>query len=84
MAVVDVLRGQPRAVADALTNEIRRRLRTREFAAVVVDVDQDWFQGELDASYVRAQPPFGGQPTVFWTKTGWLVRPRDIYERRPQ
>jgi len=84
MAVVDVLRGQPRAVADALTNEIGRRLRKREFTAVVVDVDQDWLPVDLDASYVRAQPLFGGQPTVFWTKTGWLVRPRDIYERRSQ
>ena len=84
MALVDVMRGQPRAVADALGTEVRRRLRTGEFAAVVVDVDQDWFQVELDSSYVRAQTLFAGQPTVFWTKTGWLVRPRDLYERRPE
>jgi hypothetical protein len=83
MALVDVMRGQPRRVADALVADIRRRLRARDFAAVVLDVDQDWLQPDLDASYVRTQPPFVGQPAVFWPETGWLVRPRDIYERRP-
>ena len=83
MALVDVMRGQPRRVADALAADIRRRLRARDFAAVVVDVDQDWLQADLDAAYGRAQPLFVGQPAVFWPKTGWLVRPRDIYQRRP-
>lgn len=84
MALVDVMRGQPPTVADALRTEIRRRLETREFAAVVLDVDQDWLPVDRNASYVRAQPLFAGQPTVFWTKAGWVVRPRDIYERRPE
>jgi hypothetical protein len=84
MALVDVMRGQPRALADGLTTEIQRRLRAREFAAVVVDVDQDWLPVDLDGSYVRAQPLFPGQPAVFWTKAGWVVRPRDIYQRRPE
>ena len=83
MALVDVLRGRPQRVADALAADIRRRLLAREFAAVVVDVDQGWLQADLDASYVRAQPLFVGQPAVFWPRTGWLVRPRDVYERRP-
>lgn len=83
MALVDVMRGQPRRVADALAGDVRRRLRAREFAAVVVDVEQDWLQADLDASYVRTQSLFVGQPAVFWPRTGWLVRPRDIYEPRP-
>jgi len=84
MALVDVMRGQPREVADALRTDIRRRLETREFAAVVVDVDQDWLPVDRSASYIRTQPLFAGQPAVFWTKAGWVVRPRDIYERRPE
>ena len=83
MALVDVMRGQPRRVADALGADVQRRLRAREFAAVVLDVDQDWLQPALDAAYVRTEPLFVGQPAVFWPKTGWLARPRDLYERRP-
>jgi hypothetical protein len=83
MAIVDVMRGQPRRAAEALAADIRHRLRAREFAAVVVDVDQDWLQADLDAGYVPAQPLFVGEPGVFWPRTGWPVRPRDIYERRP-
>jgi hypothetical protein len=83
MAVVDVMRGRPRQVADALAADIRRRLRAREFAAVILDLDQDWLEPDLDASYVPAQALFAGQPTVFWPKTGWLTRPRVVYERRP-
>ncbi len=83
MALVDVMRGQPRRVADALAADIQRRLRARELAAVVLDVDQDWLQPELDASYVRTERLFVGQPDVFWPRTGWLARPRDLYERRP-
>lgn len=83
MAVVDVMRGRPRRVADALAADIRRRLRAREFAAVVLDVDQDWLEPEFETFYTPAQPPFVGRPGVFWPKTGWLTRPRVIYERRP-
>jgi hypothetical protein len=83
MAIVDVMRGQPRRVAEGLAADIRRRLRAREFAAVVVDVDQDWLKAELDAAYARAQQLFVGEPRVFWPRTGWPVRPSDIYERRP-
>lgn len=83
MAVVDVLRGQPRSVANVLTGDISRRMRAREFAAVIPDVDQDWLQSDLDASYVVVQNLFVGQPKVFWPRTGWLARPRAIYGRRP-
>jgi hypothetical protein len=48
-----------------------------------LDLDQDWLEPDLDASYVPAQALFAGQPTVFWPKTGWLTRPRVVYERRP-
>jgi 4-amino-4-deoxy-L-arabinose transferase-like glycosyltransferase len=81
MALFDVLRGGDRHAADALGAEIRRRLRAREFAAVIVD--QDWWPTELSASYIRSQVLFPYESAVFWPRTGWPVRPRDLYEPRP-
>jgi hypothetical protein len=82
MALADVMRGRDRRPADALDAEIRRRLRAREFATVVVDQD-DWWPAELVAAYGPPQTLFSGEPAVFWPKTGWPTRPRAIYERRP-
>jgi hypothetical protein len=81
MALHDVLRGGNREAADALAAEIRRRLWAREFAAVIVD--QDWWPAELSAAYLRSQTLFPREPAVFWPRTGWPTRPRDLYERRP-
>jgi hypothetical protein len=81
MALHDVMRGRDRRAADALAADVRRRLAAREFAAVIVD--QDWWRADLDASYVRSQSLFLGEPAVFWPRTGWPTRPRDMYERRP-
>jgi 4-amino-4-deoxy-L-arabinose transferase-like glycosyltransferase len=77
MALHDVLRGGNRPVADALADEIRRRLRAREFAAVIVD--QDWWPAELTASYLPSQTLFTPESPVFWPRTGWPTRPRDWY-----
>jgi hypothetical protein len=81
MALHDVLRGGDRPVADALAAEIRRRLRAREFAAVIVD--QEWWPAELSASYRPSQALFPRASPVFWPRTGWPTRPRDWYEPRP-
>jgi 4-amino-4-deoxy-L-arabinose transferase-like glycosyltransferase len=80
MALADVTRGRNRPAADALAADVRRRLAAREFAAIVVD--QDWWPADLEPSYVRSQTLFTGEPAVFWPRTGWPVRPRDVYERR--
>ena len=53
----------------------------REFAAVIVD--QVWWPAELNTSYAPSRILFGDEPGVFWPRTGWLVRPRAVYERRP-
>ena len=81
MALADVMRGGDRQVADALDADVRRRLRAREFAAVVVD--DDWWRADLDASYIRARTLFVDEPAVFMPRTGWQARPREIYEPRP-
>ena len=78
MALADVMRGGDRRAADALAADVRRRLAAREFAAVVVD--QDWWRADLSASYVHSQTLWAADPAVFWPRTGWLVRPRDLYE----
>ena len=80
MALADVMRGRNRGAADALAADVQRRLAAREFAAVVVD--QDWPRADLGASYVHSQTLWAGEPTVFWPRTGWLCRPRDMYELR--
>ena len=80
MALADVMRGGDRRAIDALAADVRRRLAAREFAAVVVD--QDWWRADLGASYVHSQTLWAAEPAIFWPRTGWLVRPRDIYEPR--
>jgi hypothetical protein len=82
MALADVMRGRDRRAADALDADIRRRLRAREFAAVVVDQD-DWWPADLAAAYGPAHAFFSAEPAVFWPRTGWPTRPRAVYERRP-
>jgi hypothetical protein len=81
MALSDVMRGGDRQVADALDADVRRRLRARDFAAVVVD--DEWWRADLDASYVRSRTLFVDEPVVLWPRTGWQARPREIYEPRP-
>jgi len=82
MALADVIRGRDRRVAEALDAEIRRRLRAREFAAVVVDQD-DWWPADLVAAYGAPQALFPVDPSVLWPRTGWPTRPRAMYEARP-
>jgi hypothetical protein len=81
MALADVLRGGNRDAIETLTADVRRRLDAREFAAVVLD--NDWWRADVDASYVRSQTLFLDEPEVFWPRTGWRTRPRDVYDRRP-
>jgi len=80
MALADVMRGGDRRAIDALAADVRRRLAAREFAVVVVD--QDWWLADLGASYIHSQTLWAAEPAVFWPRTGWQVRPRDMYEPR--
>jgi hypothetical protein len=81
MALGDVMRGGKPRVAAALADDIRQRLGARKFAAIVLD--REWWTPDLTASYVEARRLFPNQPSVFWPRTGWPVRPTDLYVARP-
>lgn len=80
MALIDVLRSDRLDVAHALRQDIRRALRERRYAAVVLD--HEWWGRELRRSYRPLLPPPVGDPEALWTRAGKPTRPAQLWVPR--
>ncbi len=80
MAFSDVLRGADQKTAEALKRSILAAFKEQRYAAIVVD--RDWWKADLDRTYKRLPGPAVKAPAAFWMRTGWRIRPTDIYVPR--
>ncbi|PWT92533.1 MAG: hypothetical protein C5B54_03340 [Acidobacteria bacterium] len=74
--VFDIIAAGDAQAASTLVQDVRKRLKAKEFAAIVLD--RPWFRKDLEENYVMAGNVFDNDQ-VFWTITGAKLRPEWIY-----
>lgn len=80
MAFDDVLRGGDAEVARKLRASIISALAEKRFTAIIVD--RDWWKPYIDRTYQRSSELAIPNANAFWMRTGWRIRPTDIYVPR--
>jgi len=77
MAIEDVLRGSDGEVKDKLRENIADAIRSKRFAAIILD--RPWFIEEIEQAYVLTRRLFRDR-RVFYPVTGRSTRPNMVYE----
>jgi 4-amino-4-deoxy-L-arabinose transferase-like glycosyltransferase len=77
MAIWDVLRGNDRKVASKLEQDVRSSLRSKHYAAIVLD--REWWPGEVNRGYQKDNKPPVSAPDIFFGRTGIRTRPESFY-----
>jgi 4-amino-4-deoxy-L-arabinose transferase-like glycosyltransferase len=83
IAVTDVLSSGSTRAREILIRDVRRALREKQFAAIVLDAknDLDFAAAEFAASY-RFERPVFEDAYVFWPVSGYPTRPECVYVPR--
>lgn len=74
--VIGQFGGDPDPISRQLTNDLQQAITTHHFAAIITDVP--WNTVSLEPHYQAEPLPFSSED-IFWTRTGWRLRPTLFY-----
>lgn len=70
--------GQASALLQVVQSEFRQAVRTKELAAVMLDVP-GWLEADLAPYYSPQATPVFAASDVFWPVTDWRIRPTIVF-----